>query len=90
MDIRVDEIAGVRFVREPNPFPHFPGEESLIVCFDGPDGGGVLACYLAGLYDGQTFRQDKVIAWQNLRERYGGRQESRVEGGSLHPTAVAA
>ena len=90
MDIRVDEIAGVRFVRAPNPFPHFPGEESLIVCFDGPDGGGVLACYLAGLYDGMTLRQDKVIAWQKLRERYGDREESRVENGSLHPPAIAA
>ena len=88
MDIRVDEIAGVRFVRRRTRFL-ISGEESLIVCFDGPDGGSVLACYLAGLYDGRTLRQDKVIAWQSLRERYGDREESRVEGESLHPPAVA-
>jgi hypothetical protein len=28
MDVRVDEITGVRFVREPYPFPTFPGRES--------------------------------------------------------------
>ena len=31
MDVRVDEITGVRFVREPYPFPSFPGRESLTV-----------------------------------------------------------
>jgi hypothetical protein len=28
MDVRVDEIIGVRFVREPYPFPSFPGGRS--------------------------------------------------------------
>ena len=29
MDVRVDEITGVRFVRAPYPFrPHFPGRRS--------------------------------------------------------------
>ena len=30
MDVRVDQITGVRFVREPYPFqPHFPGHEAF-------------------------------------------------------------
>ena len=31
MDVRVDEITGVRFVREAYPFPSFPGREVLTV-----------------------------------------------------------
>jgi hypothetical protein len=90
MDIRVDEIAGVRFVREPNPFPHFPGQESLIVCFVGPGDDSVLGCYLADIYDGRTLREDKLAAFETLRKRYGDRDESRVEDGSLRPLAAAA
>ena len=86
MSIRVDEITAVRFVREPNPFPHFPGQESLIVRFVGPHDDSVLYCYLADLYDGQTLRRDRVSAWETLRERYGNRNES-VEDGSLRPLA---
>ena len=36
MDVRVDEITGVRFVREPYPFPSFPGRKVLTVQFLGP------------------------------------------------------
>ena len=40
MDVRVDEITGVRFVRAPYPVrPHFPGQEVLGVDFLGPGGG---------------------------------------------------
>ena len=42
---RVDEIAAVQFVREPNPFPHFPGQESLTVRFIGP--ASMAACFTA-------------------------------------------
>ena len=90
MAIRVDEIARVRFVREPNPFPHFPGQESLLVCFIGPGDDGVLGCYLADLYEGRTLREDKLTAFETLRKRYGDRDESRVEGGSLRPPTTAA
>ncbi len=90
MSIRVDEITAVRFVREPNPFPHFPGQESLIVCFIGPCDDSVLGCYLADLYDGRTLREEKLTAFQTLRKRYGNRDESRVVDGSLLPPAVAA
>ena len=37
MDVRVDEITGIRFVREPYPFPSSAGRESLTVQFPGPD-----------------------------------------------------
>jgi len=42
MSVRVDEIAGVRFVRGPYPFPSFPGREVLTVEFLGPGGDTVL------------------------------------------------
>jgi hypothetical protein len=44
MDVRVDEITGVRFVRGPYPFPSFPGREVLTVEFLGPGGESALGC----------------------------------------------
>ena len=83
MDVRVDEIAGIRFVREPYPFPSWPGREVLVVQFLGPSGDNVLFCYVHELYDGQRMRPEKLAAWQALRERYGNRDESRVDQGTL-------
>jgi hypothetical protein len=83
MDVRVDEITAVRFVREPYPFSSFPGREVLTVQFLGPGQDTVLSCYVHELYDGQRMRPEKLAAWQALRERYGGRDESRVEHGTL-------
>ena len=84
MDVRVDEITGVRFVREPYPFvPHFPGQEVLVVLFLGPGDDTVLHCYLGGLYHGRRMRPEKLAAWRALRERYGDRDESRVDQGTL-------
>ena len=89
MDVRVDEITGVRFVREPYPFvPHFPGREVLVVQFLGPGEGTVLHCYLDDLYDDPRMRPEKPAAWQALRERYGNRDESRVDRGRLLPAAA--
>ena len=51
--------------------------------FLGPGGDTVLSCYVHELYDGQRMRPEKLAAWQALRERYGSRDESRVERGSL-------
>jgi len=90
MSIRLDEVSAVQFVREPNPFPHFPGQESLVVRFVGPHADSLLSCYLSNLYDGQTLREETLSAWETLRERYGNRNESRVEGGSLRPLVRAA
>ena len=83
MDVRVDEITGVRFVREPYPFPSFPGREVLTVQFLGPGGETVLYCYVHELYDGQRMRPEKLAAWRALREGYGDRDESRVDRGTL-------
>jgi putative heme iron utilization protein len=84
MSVRVDEMTGVRFVRAPYPFPSFPGRETLTVEFLGPGGDTVLYCYYPhDLYDGERMRPEKLAAWQALRERYGNRDESKVERGSL-------
>jgi putative heme iron utilization protein len=88
MDVRVDEITGVRFVRGPYPFPSFPGREVLTVEFLGPDGESALGCYVHDLYDGERMRPEKLAAWQALRERYGNRDESRVDRGSLMAPAA--
>jgi putative heme iron utilization protein len=83
MDVRVDEITEVRFVREPYPFPSFAGRESLTVQFLGPCGETVLSCYVHELYDGQRMRPEKLAAWRALRLRYGNRDASRVDRGTL-------
>jgi hypothetical protein len=43
----------------------------------------VLSCYVHELYDGQRMRPEKLAAWEALRERYGDRDESRVDQGTL-------
>jgi hypothetical protein len=84
MDVRIDEITGVRFVRKPYPFPSFPGREVLVVEFLGPDGESALGCYVHDLYDRrQRMRPEKLETWRGLRERYGDRDESRVDQGTL-------
>jgi hypothetical protein len=83
MSVRVDEITGVHFVRAPYPFPSFPGREVLTVQFLGPGGETALHCYMHDLYDGQRMRPEKLEAWRALRERYGNRDESRVDRGTL-------
>jgi hypothetical protein len=89
MDVRVDEITGVRFVRGPYPLPSFPGPEVLTVEFLGSGGANGLACFVHDLYDGrQQMRPEKLQAWQVLRERYGNRDESRVDQGRLLPAAA--
>ena len=88
MDVRVDEITGVRFGRGPYPFPSFPGREILGVDFLGPDGEDSLGCWVPDLYDGERIRLERLQAWQALRERYGSRDASRVDGGRLLPPAA--
>ena len=68
MDVRVDEIIGVRFERGPRMFPSFPGQEGLGVHFLGPGGEDVLHCFVHDLYDGQRMRPEKLAAWRALRE----------------------
>ena len=85
LDMRVDEVTGVRFVRKPSMFPEWPGQEVLGVQFLGPGGEDMLHCFVHDLYDGQQMRPEKLQAWQALRERYGNRDESRVDQGRLLP-----
>ena len=87
-DIRVDEVTGVRFGRRPSLFPAWPGQEVLTVQFLGPGGESVLHCFVHDLYDGQRMRPEKLEAWRALRERYGNRDESRVDRGTLLPPAA--
>ena len=87
MHVGLDEITGVRFMREPSPFPAWPGEEVLTVHFLGPGRDSVLYCFL-DVYDGQRMRPEKLAAWQALRERYGNRDESRVDRGTLFAPAA--
>jgi len=88
MDVRVDEITGVRFGRGPYPFPSFPGREIVGVDFLGPGGEDSLGCWVPDLYDGERMRPERLQAWQALRERYGNRDESRVDRGRLLPPAA--
>ena len=83
MDVRVDEVTGVRFARRPSLFPAWPGQEVLTVQFLGPGGESVLHCFVRDLYDGQRMRPEKLQAWRALRERYGNRDESMVDQGIL-------
>ena len=53
------------------------------VQFLGPGGEAVLNCYVHDLYDGQRMRPEKLEAWRALRVRYGNRDESRVDRGTL-------
>jgi hypothetical protein len=55
----------------------------LTVRFLAPGGDTVLSCYVHDLYDGQRMRPEKLAAWHALRERYGNRDESRVDQGVL-------
>jgi hypothetical protein len=88
LDVRVDKITGVRFERGPSMFPSFPGQEVLGVHFLGRRGKDVLHCFVHDLYDGQRMRPENLAAWQALRERYGNRDESRVDRGRLLPPAA--
>ena len=83
MTVPTDEITGVRFVRELHPFPSYTGPELLAVPSLGPSGDTVLYCYVHDLYDGQRMRPEKLETWRALRERYGNRDESRVDRGTL-------
>lgn len=91
LDVRLDQIERVRFIREPNPFPSFPGQESLVVRFETSDGDQTaLHCYLQDLYEGARLRPERLRAWDEFRSRYGGRDESLVLDGTLQPVAAAA
>jgi hypothetical protein len=51
--------------------------------FLGPGGDTPPYCYVHELHDGQRIRQEKLAVWRALRERYGHRDVSGVEQGTL-------
>jgi hypothetical protein len=79
---RLGAARQVHFVREPDP--HAPERESLSIRFIGPNGASVVRGSFAPLYDEQG---RPVVAqfsrWEELRERYGGRNELSVQEGQL-------
>jgi hypothetical protein len=56
--------------------------------FFGPGEDKIFGCGVPGLYKGRRMRPEKLAAWQALRERYGNRDESRVDRGRLLPPAA--
>jgi hypothetical protein len=54
----------------------------------GPDGDKVLHCGVHDLYEGERMRPEKLAAWRALRERYGNRDESKVDHGTLMAPAA--
>jgi hypothetical protein len=76
-------VKRVRFVREPDA--HAPEHETLSIRLVGANGSSLRASF-APLYDDR----DQPIAaqfgrWEELRAKYGGRDEARVEEGMLVP-----
>ena len=59
MDVRVDEVTGVRFGRGPYPFPSFPGREVLTVEFRRRVGEDSLGCWVHDLCDGERMRPER-------------------------------
>ena len=57
--------------------------------FLGPGGESALGCYVHDLYDWRRrMRPEKLEAWRALRKRYGDRDESRVDQGTLRDPAA--
>ena len=54
----------------------------------GPSEDKVFGCGVPNLYRGRRMPPEKLAAWQALRERYGNRDESRVDRGRLLPPAA--
>ena len=69
-------------------WPADTASEGTGVDFLGPDGEDSLGCWVPDLYDGERMRPERLQAWQALRERYGNRDESRVDEGRLLPRAA--
>jgi hypothetical protein len=89
LDVRLDQVKRVRFSREVSQFSS-NGQESLVVRFLGDDEDSALHCYFGVTHEGQRLRPERLRAWEELRTRYGDRDESLVKDGSLQAAAVAA
>lgn len=90
LDVRLDQVERVRFIREVSPFASFAGQETLVVRFEADGDQTALHCYIGDIYEGRRLRPERLRAWEELRGRYGSRDESLVLDGSLQPIATAA
>ncbi len=75
----------VRFVRAPDP--HAPDRETVSIHLVGPNGEAMRG-HFAPLYDdrGQPLAAP-FARWGELRTKYGGQDEVKVEHGMLAPSA---
>jgi hypothetical protein len=89
IDVRLDHVERVRFSREVSEFSS-DGQESLVVRFLAGGDESALHCYLADIHEGRRLRPERLRAWEELRRRYGDRDESIVVDGSFQTAAVAA
>jgi hypothetical protein len=79
---RLGDTRQVRFVREPDG--HAPERETLSVRLIGPNGGSLLKGSFKPLYDEQNQPIAAQFArWEELRAKYGGRDEVPVVAGAL-------
>jgi hypothetical protein len=75
-------VQRVRFVREPDA--HRPEREALSIRLAGGNGAATLSVSFTPLYDDQDRPLAGTFArWEELRARYGGRDEIRAENGTL-------
>jgi hypothetical protein len=82
--VKYAAIKQVRFVREPDG--HFPERDTLSVRFVGDTAGATLRADFHPLYDDQNQPFTPLFSrWEELRARYGGRDEMGVENGGLVP-----
>jgi len=80
--VKYAAIRRVRFVREPDS--HFPWRDTLSVRFVGATDGATLRADFHPLYDDQNQPITPLFSrWEELRARYGGRDEIRAENGVL-------
>jgi hypothetical protein len=91
---KLDAIQRVRFVRAPEggcarrPEDQIPGEQSLTVRLVGLNDQTSLGFSFGHLYDEQKQPIAAQFArWEELRAKYGGQDELRVENGRLTPLA---
>ena len=79
---RLDNTQRVRFVRRRDP--HHPEREDLSINLIGPNGQTALSGYFGQLYDDPNRPLAAPFArWEELRAKYGGREEVLVLGGRI-------
>ena len=74
---RLSAIQRVRFVRAPSD--HFAGQDALSIRLEDDHGGVLLTAYFIKLYDPENRPlAGRFACWEELRARYGGRDDVMV------------